>query len=252
MAGVRESTPVRPVPEDLLDKTIPLLPPALRDVARLQLLSGMRPGEVLTLMPCNLETSGPVWLYRPDTHKTAHIGKERCVPLGPQCQEIIRTWLPSNVEAYLFDPSACEERRNAERRAKRKSPVTPSQEKRRPTPNRKRPPTDHYLIASYRRAVRRACERAFPLPEGLKRLRGETKEAYEARLTDQDRADIKAWRKDHHWHPHQLRHSAATRLRKLFGAELARIVLGHSSLAVTEIYAERDLALAMDAAAKVG
>ena len=32
-----------------------------------------------------------------------------------------------------------------------------------------------------------------------------------------------------HWHPNQLRHNAATRLRREFGLDMARAVLGHSS-----------------------
>lgn len=42
------------------------------------------------------------------------------------------------------------------------------------------------------------------------------------------------------WHPHQLRHSCATRLRREQGLEAARVVLGHTSPAVTTHYAEVD------------
>jgi len=55
-----------------------------------------------------------------------------------------------------------------------------------------------------------------------------------------------------HWHPHQLRHNAATRIRKEFGLEAAQAVLGHSSAAITQIYAERDQAKAADVMARVG
>jgi integrase len=48
------------------------------------------------------------------------------------------------------------------------------------------------------------------------------------------------WRRLHRWHPHQLRHNAATHLRKEFGIEVARIILGHRSASMTEIYAELD------------
>ncbi len=54
------------------------------------------------------------------------------------------------------------------------------------------------------------------------------------------------------WHPHQLRHNAATRLRREFGLDVARAVLGHSSPAVTEVYAELDQAKAADAMARIG
>src|SRR5262249_4182403 len=54
------------------------------------------------------------------------------------------------------------------------------------------------------------------------------------------------------WHPHQLRHSAATRFRKEFGLDVARTVLGHASPVVTEVYAERDVERALGAVAEVG
>jgi integrase len=53
-------------------------------------------------------------------------------------------------------------------------------------------------------------------------------------------------------HPHQLRHNAATNLRKQHGIELARIILGHSTAFTTEIYAEQDRAAAVEVVAKIG
>ena len=45
----------------------------------------------------------------------------------------------------------------------------------------------------------------------------------------------------HRWHPHQLRHNAATEIRRAFGLEAAQLALGHSSAQVTAaVYAERD------------
>lgn len=46
------------------------------------------------------------------------------------------------------------------------------------------------------------------------------------------------------WNPHRLRHSMATAIRAKYGAEAAQVALGVSSLAVAEIYAERDAVLA--------
>lgn len=54
------------------------------------------------------------------------------------------------------------------------------------------------------------------------------------------------------WHPHQLRHNAATFLRKEFGLETARIILGHRSAAITTIYAEADQQKAIEAMLRVG
>ena len=54
------------------------------------------------------------------------------------------------------------------------------------------------------------------------------------------------------WHPHQLRHNAGTALRRQFGLDVARAVLGHSTPDVTEIYAELDEAKARDAMERMG
>ena len=53
-------------------------------------------------------------------------------------------------------------------------------------------------------------------------------------------------------HPHQLRHNAAMFLRKEFGLETARIILGHRSAAITEVYAEMDQQKALEAIVRVG
>lgn len=66
-------------------------------------------------------------------------------------------------------------------------------------------------------------------------------------------AELLAWHKAHRWHPHQLRHNAATRLRREFGIDLAQTILGHRlGSAVTEIYAEANVAKAKDVIARVG
>jgi integrase len=42
------------------------------------------------------------------------------------------------------------------------------------------------------------------------------------------------------WHPHQLRHTRATEIRRDHGIETAAVVLGHAKPDVTLIYAEPD------------
>lgn len=54
------------------------------------------------------------------------------------------------------------------------------------------------------------------------------------------------------WGPNRLRHNAATHLREQFGIEAARVVLGHASAAMTEVYAEIDRSKAADIMAQVG
>jgi site-specific recombinase XerD len=59
-------------------------------------------------------------------------------------------------------------------------------------------------------------------------------------LTPEEKAAVRSWRREHRWHPHQLRHNAATNLRREHGVELARIILGHANVLATQIYAEAD------------
>jgi integrase len=138
------------------------------------------------------------------------------------------------LTAYLFSPAGAEAARNAFRRQNRKTPMTPSQAKRRPKKNPKRQKGDHYDVAAYRRAIRRACEAA------------DLKAHKEHPEIPADQVVIPGW------HPHQLRHNAATNLRKEFGVELARIILGHATAFTTEIYAEADRQQAMEVIGRVG
>ena len=113
-------------------------------------------------------------------------------------------------------------------------------------------PSEQYTGSSYRQAIIRGVESAFPPPEHLAKQPGESKANWQKRLTEKQKAELKAWQKQFHWHPHQLRHNAATLLRKEFGLETARIILGHRSAAITEVYAELDQEKAMEAIVRVG
>jgi site-specific recombinase XerC len=79
-------------------------------------------------------------------------------------------------------------------------------------------------------------ELAFPMPADIRN----------------DAAKIKAWRRAHHWHPHQLRHTAATDIRRQFGLEAVQHVLGRATLSVSELYAEKNAEVAMRVAASIG
>ena len=54
------------------------------------------------------------------------------------------------------------------------------------------------------------------------------------------------------WHLNQLRHTSATEVRRQFGLEASQVVLGHSKADVTQVYAERDQALAADVMRQIG
>lgn len=255
--GVRETQPVEPVAEAVVEDTLPRLPPTVATMVRLQLLTGARPGEVCLLRACDIDMSGPVWVYTPLKHKTQHRGRRRVIPLGPQAQAIVRPYLKLSTEGFLFGPAEAEEARNARRREARKSPMTPSQARRQRVAHPRRPKREHYDETSYRNAVYRGCDRAFPLPEQLaprKKKDGklETRAEWWNRLTEKERQEVRAWRSEHRWHPNQLRHTRATQVRGRFGIDAAQAVLGHSSLNVTQVYAELDQQAAMRVAAEIG
>ena len=77
-------------------------------MVRLQLASGMRPGELVIMRACDLNMSGAIWEYVPGTHKTEHHEgvRPRVIMIGPKGQEIIRPFLGLNMSGYLFSPAS--------------------------------------------------------------------------------------------------------------------------------------------------
>jgi integrase len=255
-SAARESHPVRPVPQRLIDAVLPLVSPQVAAIIRLQLLSGARAGELVVMRPADIDTSAKVWIYHPEHHKTEHHGHEREIWIGPKAQAVLKPFLkPDRPQACIFSPTDAEAARHTRMRQERKTRVQPSQAARAATAARKRrqrPPGDHYDVGAYRRAIQRACEQAFPPPAELARQKGESAAQWKARLTKEQREELRAWWKEHRWHPHQLRHNAGTFLRREYGLEVARLILGHRSAAVTEIYAEMDRDKAVKIMAEAG
>lgn len=80
-------------------------------------------------------------------------------------------------------------------------------------------PGERYSPNTYRQAIVRACKSAGVTP----------------------------------WHPHQLRHNAATEIRRRYGLEAAAVLLGHASAALTDaVYAERDQQAALRIVREIG
>jgi integrase len=231
-----ESEPVLPVPVEIVEDTLPQLQPIIADMVRLQLLTAARAGEICQMRPMDIETGGAVWYYRPERHKTAHRGQKRLIAIGPKAQQILKPYLSRALGAYCFSPVESEEQRNAERRRHRQTKAWPSHDpelrrlRRGKTPAR--PPGEMYTTESYRKAIHRACDATWPPPKGCQ--------------------DVAAWREEHRWNPHQLRHTAGTLVRKKLGLDAARALLGHRSLELADTYAELDRSLADEAARKLG
>jgi len=176
--GVRESEPVKPVPVDIVERTIPHLPRVVAAIVRLMLLTAARTGELVIMRTCDLDTSGRVWVYRPQTHKAAHHGKTREIYLGPQAQEVLKPWLKFDLQAYIFTPAEAENTRNLQRGEQRQTPRYPSHMRRnelkRVGSKRRRSFAQHYDTHAVHIAIRRACDKAFPPPVHLCKLPGES------------------------------------------------------------------------------
>lgn len=240
-SDARESAPVKPVAESHAAAILDFLSPQVQAMVELQAITGMRSGEVISMRGCDIDTTAKPWKYRPAAHKTAHHGHDRVIDLGPQCRSIIEPFLKPDVNAYLFSPSEAVAACRAVRHAERQTPmscgnVPGSNRVRRPA----RRPGDRYEVAAYRRAIQRTCDRAFPPPADLARHGKETRRQWHARLTPAQRIELAAWRKAHKFHPHQLRHTAATRWRAQFGAEATLVLLGDRTTRMVDLYAEKD------------
>jgi site-specific recombinase XerD len=221
-----------------------------------QRLTGCRPGEASVIRRCDIDTGGAVWLYKPRQHKTAWRGKARVIAIGPKAQEVLKQFFTPDIHDYLFSPRRAVEELIAERAANRKTPRYPSHMRRnaqkRKGAGRKRAPAERYNRLSYLAAITRACDRAFSPPESLAQKKGESAKEWKGRLTAEQKRELTAWQKAHRWHPNQLRHTFATRVRKQHGLEAAQVLLGHSRADVTQIYAERNEQLASTIAAEIG
>jgi len=227
----KETPRVKPVPEESVYAVLPFMTPVVAAMVELQLLTGMRPGEVTIIRPCDLEMDGDMWHYYPEKHKNLYRDYDRIISIGPREQNILRPFLLRNRKCYCFSPKESESYRRKKMFEDRKTPLHYGN---RPGTNQiadaKRKPGDCYDSAAYRRAVERAINKA------IKTYKAEGK-------------DIGLLVK---WTPYQLRHTAATKARKMFNYETAGALLGHSNMSATAVYAERNQGLADEVAKKLG
>ena len=183
LAGLRfgaiaapESPPREAAPLADVESTLFELSPTIAAMVRLQMLTGCRPAEVCKLSMAEIDRADSAcWVYRPEHHKMAHLGRHRAVPLLSDAMELLRPFLRADG-LPLFSPADAVEEFEATKRAARVSKVQPSQVDRHKEAPLKTP-GQSYETASYRRAIARACQRAgVPLwsPNGLRKLAGQT------------------------------------------------------------------------------
>lgn len=214
-----ETAKVTCVAQSLVDATLPFCTPVVADMIRFQQLVGCRPGELCAITPSIVDRSEDVWLIKLAKHKTAYRGKDRTLYVGPQAQAILSKYLLRGADSACFSPIESEKQRL---QAKHEARVTPMSCGNKPGTNRTRTPRKtpgaSFVTGSYAHSIKAACKRA----------------------------------KVSSWAPNQLRHNTATIVRKHYGLEGAQVILGHSDIGISQVYAERDSSKAVSIARQIG
>lgn len=192
-----ETSPVRAIDDATIEKTLEHMVADTADMVRVHRLTGMRPEEICGLTFAKIDTSRTPWVYRPGDHKNAWRGLPRVVLIGPRAREILER---HRGRAYCFSPIAAVLQLVALKRAEAVSPSKVC----RADPHAMRKPGEKWTTCSYTKTIQAACARAKVIPP---------------------------------WSANQLRHAFATEVRRKFGLEACRAVLGHSAnVSVTDRY----------------
>jgi integrase len=247
MAGIKAKPPKKRHPADSMDveRTLQELTPTLQTAVLILRLTGMRTMEMLTMRPIDIRRGGVfqlangqririkeeseaarkrgeigpddvVWWYVPESHKTAHHGISRVIPIMPVVQKLLAMLPGRDSDAPYISPkeSTAEfrDRQRINRISTGRKPQFMREKKKRP----KKAPTDQYQASQFRQAILRACKRAGVDP----------------------------------WTPHQLRHAASTAAVDATGdIRAVQQLLGHDSPRTTEGYTATTMAGAVRAAA---
>ncbi len=200
-SAAKETSPVMPVPDSVVEATLPFLMPNTADMVRVHRLTGMRPDEMCGLRWSLIDTSRTPWVYRPYRHKNEWRGQPRVIMIGPKARAILERH--KGGDDAPFSPVRAVLEHFEARRAARVTPFYGKKKDAKEAPHVPRIIGSAWNVAAYDRTVAGACKRG-----GVE-----------------------------HWHPNQLRHSFATEVRRNYGLEACRAVLGHSTGArITDRY----------------
>ncbi|MBQ3316227.1 MAG: tyrosine-type recombinase/integrase [Kiritimatiellae bacterium] len=203
-SAARETPPVHPIDDATVEATLACLTPNTADMVRVQRLTGMRPCELCAMRWALIDQSHTPWIYRvpPEVNKNGwrgEFGQPRVVCIGPKARQILEKYRGGDAP---FSPVRAMTEYLAAKRAARTTPFY-GRKKDAPEPSVPREIGDVWDVHAYRRAIARACDRA----------------------------------KIHSWGPNRLRHTFGTEVRRRFGLEACRAVLGHTmGGCVTDIY----------------
>lgn len=188
-----EPPPVRPVDDTTIEATIAQLTPATADMVRIHRLTGMRPGELCAMRWENIDTSITPWVYRPASHKNdwrGDLGQPRAICIGPKSRAMLER--RRRLSGPCFSPMEAVREMLAAKVAAAHCHRPPKRVN--GYADAVRRPSESWEVGAYTNAIRKAAIRAGAAP----------------------------------WGANRLRHAFATEVRRKFGLEACRAVLGHS------------------------
>lgn len=100
--GARQKDRIQSVAWEVVEKTCKKLNATVRAMVELQWWTGMRPGEVRSMRPCDIDCRADVWIYSPPKHKTTWRGKTRHIAIGPHARDILAPLLPPKTDQFIF------------------------------------------------------------------------------------------------------------------------------------------------------
>lgn len=198
-----ERQPVRPVDDATIAATVEHLMPNTADMVRVHRLTGMRPCELCALRWSLIDTSRLPWVYRvpPEVNKNdwrGELGQPRVVCIGPKARAILERHRDGGD--VPFSPVRAFGEYLEARRAARATPIYGRRKDAPPVP---RVLGERWTTDAYTKTIRAACGKAKITP----------------------------------WGSNRLRHTFGTEVRRAFGLEAARAVLGHTGGGcVTDVY----------------
>ncbi len=274
--GTRDNPGREAVAEEVVWATLPHLSRQVGGLVELMWWTGARPSELFGMTPSSIDRSEETWTMRLAEHKTARKGRRREIVFGPQARAVLRRFLDRVPEPRpdrpLFSPRDAVEEKN-ERQRQSEDPTslsavelayrlgvgheTPRSWVKRGCPVNEDNTYDLSAVQEWRESDDRRGAPSTRRRQGRfrrerasdpSRAPGEVYTATAFRraiergvvLANRDRTG-RGSDPLPRWTPYQLRHAAAERIRREFGLEAVRTVLGHASATMSEVYAAVDI-----------
>lgn len=100
--SAKDHAPRKAVPQENIEKVRSHVDDQTRDMIDLALLTGARPGELVSLTGAMIDRTGDVWVAELADHKCSHHGKQRVLAFGPKSIEILKRHLKADGNRRLF------------------------------------------------------------------------------------------------------------------------------------------------------